>query len=80
MTNTQDEIDRIHRDIESCRRAMNDPRVGGITMRKLYSTYGFLLRELDRLETLEIDLAIDHVSGEPDEKELSSRATVYRNG
>lgn len=72
---TQTELDRVRRDIASCRAAMNHPRVGLFAMKRLYAVYGSLLRQAEQLE---IDLAIDHVNG--GDKELSSKPTVYRTG
>lgn len=74
---TTNDVDRIHREIDQCRAALNDRRVGLIASRRLYNRLGQLYRELDRAE---IDLAIDHTKAMDHEKELSSHPTVYRNG
>ena len=76
MTTTND-LDRVRRDLATCREAMNNPRVGGITMRRLFAQYGSLLRQVDALE---IDLAINHIEAMDHETEIATRATVYRNG
>jgi hypothetical protein len=74
---TTNDVDRIETEIAQCKDALRSPRIGLFESRRLFRRLESLYRELDRLE---IDLAINHVNGEPDEKELSSRSTVYRNG
>ena len=74
---TQAELERVRRDIASCRAAMNNPKVGLFAMKRLYAVYGSLLRQAEQLE---IDLAIQHVTGEPDEKELSHQPHPYYHG
>ena len=75
MPDTQHELTRAQNDLAQVRAALNDRRVGLFASKRLYARLGALLREIDRLE---IDLAINHVTGDPDEKELATRATVYR--
>ena len=74
---TTNDVDRIHREIDQCRAALKDRRVGLIASRRLYNRLGQLYRELDRAE---IDLAIDHTKAMDHETEIATRATVYRNG
>ena len=74
---TTNDLDRIHRELDQCRAALKDRRVGLIASRRLYNRLGQLYRELDRAE---LDLAIDHVSGGIDETILATQPTVYRNG
>lgn len=50
MTDTTNELERIRHDIETCRVAMNNPKVGLFAMRRLYAVYGSLLRQLEQLE------------------------------
>ena len=76
MPDTQHELARAETELAQVRAALNDRRVGLFASKRLYARLGALLREIDRLE---IDLAINHVTGDPDETILSSRATVYRN-
>ena len=74
---TQAELERVRRDIASCRAAMNSSKVGLFAMKRLYAVYGSLLRQAEQLE---IDLAIDHVHGEPNDKDLATKPTYYQNG
>ena len=74
---TTNDLDRIHREIDQCRAALNDRRVGLIASRRLYNRLGQLYRELDRAE---IDLAIDHTKAMDHETEIATQPTVYRNG
>ena len=74
---TTNDLDRIHRELDQCRAALKDRRVGLIASRRLYNRLGQLYRELDRAE---IDLAIDHTKAMDHETEIATRATVYRNG
>ena len=66
---------RIETEIAQCKAALRSPRIGLIASRRLYNRLGQLYRELDRLE---LDLAIDHVSGEPSETQLATQPTNYR--
>ena len=68
------DVDRIHRELDQVRAALRSPKIGLLSSRKLYRRLDQLYRELDRAE---LDLAIDHVSGEPNETILSSRPTIY---
>ena len=68
---------RIETEIAQCKDALRSPRIGLFESRRLFRRLESLYRELDRLE---IDLAINHVTGDPDETILATRPTTYRNG
>ena len=44
------DLDLARRDLLQVKAAMNDPKVGLFTMRKLYARYGALLRQIDALK------------------------------
>ena len=72
MTDTQHELTRAQTELAQVRTALNDRRVGLFASKRLYARLGALLRE--------IDLAINHVTGDPDETQLATHPTIYRNG
>ena len=72
---TQHELTRAQTELAQVRAALNDRRVGLFASKRLYARLGQLLREIDRLS---IDLACDHVKGEPDETQLATHPTIYR--
>ena len=74
---TQHELARAETELAQVRAALNDRRVGLFASKRLYARLGALLREIDRLE---IDLAVNHVNGDPSETKLATQPTVYRNG
>ena len=77
MTQTQNDLDRIHRELDQVRAALRSPKIGLLSSRKLYNRLGQLYRELDRAE---IDLAIDHTKAMDHETEIATRATTYKHG
>ena len=77
MTQTQNDLDRIHRELDQVRAALRSPKIGLLSSRKLYRRLESLYREQDKLT---IDQAVNHVKGFPDETELANQPTVYRNG
>ena len=62
MPDTHTELTRAQTELAQVRAALNDRRVGLFASKRLYARLGSLLREIDRLE---IDLAINHVNGDP---------------
>lgn len=50
---TQAELDRVRRELASCKQAMNHPKVGLFAMKRLYAVYGALLRQEEQLSRLE---------------------------
>ena len=51
---TQHELTRAQLELEQVRAALNDPKIGLFTMRKLYARYGQLLRQIDDLKAKDI--------------------------
>ena len=75
MTDTQPtDLTRVNAEIDQCRAALRSPKIGLLSSRKLYRRLESLYREQDKLT---IDLACDHVNGDPDETILATRATNY---
>lgn len=50
MTEPQNELDRIHSELEQVRAALSDRRVGLFASKRLYARLGALLREQESLE------------------------------
>ena len=74
---TTTDLDRVNRELAQVKEALRSPRIGLFESRRLYRRLESLYREQDKLT---IDQAVNHVKGFPDETQLATHPTTYRNG